>query len=65
MQENRREFLKKAAIVASGVATTQAMGASLSLKNDLADKVKNTSGKKEEILYKRTPAWDLFYKQSK
>lgn len=64
MQNKRREFLKKSAVAA---ATLGASGAIASgLKSDkLPAKIKNQSGKKSEILYKRSPEWELFYKQAK
>ena len=68
MQEGRRNFLKKSAIV---VGATAAAGATaLAANTEEASLEANSDGvvvgssTKKEILYKKTQAWDDFYKQA-
>ncbi len=63
MEEKRRSFLKKAAIVGavSTVATVAAVASSKSDAYDSNGVVVGHSNKKE-ILYKKTKAWDDFYR---
>ncbi|MFT5661237.1 MAG: anaerobic selenocysteine-containing dehydrogenase [Sulfurimonas sp.] len=68
MQESRRNFLKKSAIV---VGATAAAGATaLAANTEKASLEANSDGvvvgssNKKEILYKKTQAWDDFYKQA-
>lgn len=66
MQKDRRSFAKKTALAAVGVAavagTTNVLADTNTTKND--DLLKGHSPKKE-ILYKRTPAWDLYYETAR
>lgn len=64
MQAARREFLRKAAITAAGVSATAAIAKEGSHASKLVGKIKKDSGKKKEVLYKRTAEWELFYKQA-
>ena len=67
MQNSRRNFLKKAAIVTAGaVAGTTVMTANStsSIEADTNGVVVGKSNKKE-ILYKKTAQWDSFYKNAK
>ena len=67
MQENRRDFLKKALGTSAVVATAGASGV-LASGNEAKAKGSNgvVYGKspKKEILYKETQAWELYYKRS-
>ncbi len=67
MQENRRDFLKKALGTSAVVATAGVSGALASSK-ETGTKGNNgvIYGKspKKEILYKETDAWKLYYKRS-
>lgn len=60
MKENRREFLKNAAMVASGVAV-----ASIPVAAAKVEDIKKNSGKKTEVLYQKNPTWEFYYKQAK
>lgn len=62
MQENRRSFLKKAAVV----GTVAAVGATASSANSTYSSNGVVVGKsnKKEILYKKTKAWDDFYRSA-
>ncbi len=68
MQKQRRQFIKKSVIFAAGAsvavgATT--LGASeKSFKADSNGVVVGSSSKKE-IIYKKTQAWEDYYKQAK
>lgn len=62
MDDRRRKFLKKSALVAVG---TSAVAASAEPLKDLHKKIKNSSGKKDEVLYKISPEWELFYEKAK
>lgn len=68
MQESRRNFVKKSAIVTAGAvtvgATVLAAGGSSSVEASSNGVVIGKSNKKE-ILYKKTQAWEEFYKQAK
>ena len=65
MNESRRGFVKKAAIVgavtAVGVVTAQAAGAKGS---NSSNGVVIGKSKKIEITYKKTQAWEDFYKSA-
>ena len=67
MQESRRNFAKKTAIVvgATAVGTTALAAANRadSYESDSNGVVVGKSPKKE-ILYKKTKAWEDFYKQA-
>ncbi len=67
MQQGRRDFAKKAAIVTAGVATlagTSALASDSQSKESGNGVVKGVSSKKE-ILYKKTRAWEDYYKSAK
>lgn len=67
MQESRRNFAKKTAIVvgATAVGTTVLASANSSTKAEVGSNgvVVGTS-KKKEVLYKKSKAWEEFYKQA-
>ncbi|XPV67881.1 MAG: Tat pathway signal protein [Halarcobacter sp.] len=67
MQKSRRDFAKKTAIVvgatAVGATALAAANSSTSLEVDSNGVVVGKSNKKE-ILYKKTKAWEEFYKQA-
>ncbi|WP_321778569.1 twin-arginine translocation signal domain-containing protein [Sulfurimonas sp.] len=66
MQESRRNFLRKSAIVvgtAAVSATALAASQGSSTEVDSNGVVVGNSNKKE-ILYKKTQAWEEFYKQA-
>ena len=66
MQEKRRDFLKKALGTSAVVATAGVSGAFASGKEATASSNGVIRGKspKKEILYKETPAWELYYKRT-
>ncbi len=68
MQDNRRNFVKKTAMLVAGSAV---MGTTAVLAKSEGENVDSLSngvviGKspKKEILYKKTKAWEDFYKQA-
>lgn len=66
MQESRRDFAKKTALVVGATAvgaTALAANATASYEADSNGVVVGKSSKKE-ILYKKSKAWDEFYKQA-
>ncbi|RXJ88255.1 Tat pathway signal protein [Arcobacter sp. CECT 8985] len=68
MQEDRRQFVKKSAMVVG--AASVAVGATTlaaSGKSENADSNGVVVGEstKKEITYKKTKAWELYYKQAK
>lgn len=67
MQESRRNFAKKTAIVVGATAVSAtalaAANRSASIEADSNGVVVGKSPKKE-ILYKKTKAWEDFYKQA-
>lgn len=66
MQESRRDFLRKGAIVV-GAAAAGATALAANKRNAYeADSNGVVVGKspKKEILYKKTQAWEDFYKQA-
>ncbi len=65
MQQSRRDFVKKSALVTAGVATvaTSSVMASSS-SEDESDLIKGSSRKKE-VLYRKTATWEEYYKQAK
>ena len=70
MQESRREFAKKAAMVAAGAAvvggsSVLANSSESSVQGDSNNGVDLGSSRKKEILYKKTAAWEEFYKTAK
>ena len=68
MQESRREFAKRAAIIGaittSSTAVLAATGDS-SVQGDSNNGVVVGKSRKKEILYKKTAAWEEFYKNAK
>ncbi len=67
MLTSRRNFIKKTAIVGAGaVASTTVLAATgnSSVEDETNGVVKGKSPKKE-ILYKKTAAWEEFYKGAK
>lgn len=70
MEQSRREFAKKTAIVAAGaaaIAGTSVLAATgeSSVQGDANNGVVKGSSRKKEILYKKTAAWEEFYKSAK
>ena len=66
MQKSRRDFLKKSAVVAGTVAvgtSTMAMSKKSEVNAGSNGVVVGQSPKKE-ITYKKTAAWDEYYKQA-
>ena len=67
MQESRRNFAKKTALV---VGATAVGATALAAASSEASYEANSNGvvvgksNKKEILYKKTKAWDDFYKQA-
>ncbi len=65
MQQSRRDFVKKSALVTAGVATVATSSVMASSSNeDESDLIKGSSRKKE-ILYRKTATWEEYYKQAK
>ena len=70
MQESRRNFAKKTALVAAGaaaIAGTSVLAATgeSSAQGDENNGVVLGSSNKKEILYKKTASWEAFYKSAK
>ena len=67
MQESRRDFVKKSAIVTAGAVTVgaTALAAGSSSAEASSNGVVVGKSRKKEILYKKTQAWEEFYKQAK
>ncbi|MGA1933665.1 Tat pathway signal protein [Arcobacter sp. YIC-464] len=70
MEQSRREFAKKTAIVTAGVAV--AAGTSVlaatgesSVQDDTNNGVVKGSSRKKEILYRKSAAWEEYYKNAK
>ena len=70
MEQSRRDFAKKTAIVTAGAAV--AAGTSVlaatgnsSPRNSDSNGVVKGSSRKKEILYKKSAAWEEFYKSAK
>ena len=67
MQNGRRNFIKKAAIVTAGTvagATVMAANGTSSI-DDATNGVVVGKSNKKEILYKKTAQWEEFYKKAK
>lgn len=67
MEESRRNFAKKTAIVvgATAVGATALAAANSSTSEEVASNgVVVGSSTKKEILYKKSKAWDEYYKQA-
>jgi len=65
---SRRDFIKKTAIVSVGaVASTTVLAATgdSSIQDDTNNGVVKGKSPKKEILYKKTAAWEEFYKGAK
>jgi len=64
MENKRRSFLKKAAVVGAAVAAVGSVAAVASSKDEAYSSNGVVVGKahKKEILYKKTKAWDDFYR---
>lgn len=68
MQQSRRDFAKKTAIVgatAAIVGTTAVMAAGGEAKVASSNGVVVGKSKKKEILYTKTNTWEEYYKQAK
>jgi len=67
MQKSRREFAKKTAMVvgAAAVGTTAMVAANSSGSKEIdSNGVVIGHSPKKEVLYKKTKAWEEFYKQA-
>ena len=67
MQQSRRDFAKKAVVVTAGaaLASTTAVMASSNRGSDLpSNGVVVGRSKKKEILYKKTQAWEEYYRNA-
>jgi len=66
MQKSRRDFLKKSAVVAgtAAVGTTAMAMSGKSDDNAGSNGVVVGQSPKKEITYKKTAAWDEYYKQA-
>lgn len=63
METNRRDFLKKSLKLTA--ATTAVVGATTILANDevsSSNGVTKGKSKKKEVLYKKSEAWEKYYK---
>lgn len=70
MEQSRREFAKKTAIVTAGAAVVAGSSVLAATGNSSAQGEANNgvvkgSSRKKEILYKKTAAWEEFYKNAK
>ncbi len=67
MQNDRRKFIKNSALVVGATAAVGATSLAASGRSYEADSNGVVIGKspKKEILYKKTTAWEDFYKQAK
>jgi len=68
VQESRRGFVKKTAIVAAGAVTVGATVLAASGSKTVeagSNGVVVGSSTKKEVNYKKTQAWDDYYKQAK
>jgi len=66
MQDSRRDFLKKSAVVA-GVAAVGSTAMAMSKKSESdtgSNGVVVGQSPKKEIIYKKTAAWEEYYKQA-
>ncbi len=66
MQKSRREFAKKAAIIAAGTVAISSTVLATSTKetSNVGNGVTVGKSNKKEILYKKTMAWEEFYKKA-
>jgi len=66
MQKSRRSFLKKSAVVAgaAAVGTTAMATSDKSNANAASNGVVLGQSPKKEITYKKTAAWEEYYKQA-
>ncbi|AXX91969.1 Tat pathway signal protein [Malaciobacter molluscorum LMG 25693] len=67
MQEDRRQFVKKSAMVVGASVAVGATTLAASGKSYEADSNGVVVGEstKKEIIYKKTKAWEEYYKQAK
>ncbi len=69
MQESRRNFAKKTAMVTAGVAaiagTSVLAATGESSKDESKNGVVKGSSRKNEILYTKTATWEEYYKNAK
>lgn len=68
MQNGRREFVKKAAIVTAGTVvgtTVLTANSDAPVQSASNNGVVKGSSNKKEILYTKTAAWEEFYKNAK
>ncbi len=65
MQENRRGFLKKAAVAGTVAAVGAVNATALSVTSTYSSNgVVVGKSRKKEITYKKTKAWDDFYRSA-
>ncbi|WP_419764276.1 MAG: Tat pathway signal protein [Arcobacter sp.] len=70
MQKSRREFAKKTAMITAGaaaIAGTSVLAATgeSSVQDDSNNGVVVGKSRNKEILYKKTAAWEAYYKNAK
>jgi len=70
VQKSRREFAKKTAMITAGaaaIAGTSVLAATgeSSVQDDSNNGVVKGSSRNKEILYKKTAAWEAYYKNAK
>ncbi len=65
MQKSRRDFVKKAAVVTAVGATVASTGMMAKAHEEDDNGLLKGSSNKKEILYKKTPTWEEYYKQAK
>lgn len=66
---DRRDFIKRAGIAGAVVATTSGLVVLTSPAQARGENVQGSGvvvgrSKKTEVLYRKTPAWELFYKSA-
>ncbi len=64
MQKSRRSFLKKAAVVGSVAAVAGTAAVASSSESYSSNGVVVGKSPKKEITYKKTKAWDDFYRSA-
>ncbi len=66
MQKDRRDFVKKVGLASVGVAAVAVGSSALANTNEEnSNAVIKGSSRSKEILYKKTAAWEEYYKNAK
>lgn len=68
MQNSRRDFIKKSAIITAGTVagtTVLAANGNSSVQDDTNNGVVKGSSRNKEILYTKTASWESYYKNAK